>query len=489
MKKKRILLSFIGNNDCQPVHAHGAILSILDAMPFDNVYLLYNHDRYLKPGGDIIDHCRQRFPEMIVKLQAAPAENPTDYNVVYPAMFQAVQSILRKEPDGEFTISLTSGTPVMHACWIFLRQGGVIQADLIQVSREAGISEVSFRLDDFPEIQGADVVKVEMTRLSRENAILRGQRELKHDGMIGECPPIRKMKEQILMFADAAIPLFIRGETGTGKELVAEALHYNSSRKEKPLVRVNCGAIPPELFESVFFGHKKGAFTGAVSDQAGFIRQADGGTLFLDEIAEMPLAMQVKLLRFLDRGAFTPVGRSMEETADVRVVAASHQDLRELVREKKFREDLFYRLVTVEVVIPPLRDRGEDKALIAHYFLERLNARHGKRKRLGASALRMILFHHWPGNARQLRSALEAAYLAAPEEIGAEHVPVVEVEPPVMLGVMLPEGGVDLEGDILPSYYRAALKKSGGNAAEAARLLGLKPHTFRARLKMACVKI
>lgn len=450
-EKKSVFLSFIGNNDCHPEESPGAVLTILEQVRFDAVYLLQNHDRYLKPAADIIRYCRRHFPDLIVQTQAAPAENPTDYNVVYPAMFQAVQSITEKEAGAEFTISLTSGTPVMHACWIFLQQGGVIDAKLIQVSREQGISEVSFRLDDFPEIVGAEAVKVEMTRLSRENALLRRQRKLGHDAIIGQSAPILKMKEQIGLFADATIPLYIRGETGTGKELIAETLHYNSLRKEKALVRVNCGAIPTELFESAFFGHKKGAFTGAISDQEGFIKQADEGTLFLDEIADLPASMQVKLLRFLDRGTFTPVGKTDEEKASVRVLAASNKDLREEVQQKRFREDLFYRLVTVEIVVPPLRDRGEDKVLIAHHFFNRLNTRYGKIKRLDTSAVKMILCYHWPGNVRQLKSAMEAAYLTANETILAEHIPIIEVNASPA-GIMLPENGVDFEGDIVPSY-------------------------------------
>jgi DNA-binding NtrC family response regulator len=487
MASKQVLLSFIGNNDCFIETSPGAIISILKKMSFDVAYLLYNHDKYLKPAGAIIEYANHHFPKLVIRLKSAPAENPTDYNTVYPAMFQAVSSILEEEPDAGFTISLTSGTPVMHACWIFLQQGGVIDGRLIQVSRESGISEVSFELDDFPEIRKPERIKAEITRLSRENAALRNRIGSIGDDIIGESPPMIQMKEQIRLFAEGAIPVLIRGETGTGKELVAEALHYGGPRKEKPLVRVNCGAIPAELFESTFFGHKKGAFTGAVADHAGLIRQADGGTLFLDEIADLPSAMQVKLLRFLDRGAFTPVGQSVEETADVRILTASNHDPRECVRENTFREDLFYRLATIEIPVPPLRDRGEDKVSIAQHLLYRLNARYGGRKRLGSTAIWLIMTYQWPGNVRQLKGALEAAYLVAADEILDRHIPIIEVGR-AAADVFLPEEGVDLNRDVLPAYYRAAMERTGGNAEQAARLLGLKPHTFRARLKSLNVK-
>lgn len=487
---KRILLTFIGNNDCRLAdHSEpGPILAIFDRLPFDAAYLLYNHDGYLKPAAALRQFCRRHHPKIRIHFQSAPAENPTDYNTVYPAMFRAVREVLEKEPEADFTISLTSGTPVMHACWVFLREGGVIPAKLIQVSEEDGILEVSFHLDDFPEIQQPAAVKAEITRLARENRALRSRMGSALEAIVGESPPILQMKEQIGMFAPADIPVLIRGETGTGKELVAEALHYGSGRKEKTLVRVNCGAIPAELFESAFFGHKKGAFTGAISDQEGFFRQADGGTLFLDEIADLPLAMQVKLLRFLDGGGFTPVGKGREEKADVRVVAASNRELREEVRENRFREDLFYRLATVEIVVPPLRNRGEDKVRIARHLLERLNSRYRKRKGLGVSAVKRILAHDWPGNVRQLKSALEGGFLAAGDEIHGADIPIVEIGR-TACEVVLPEGGVDLNHEVLPAYYRAALDRTGGNAEQAAGLLGLKPHTFRARLKAADVKI
>ncbi|MFQ5638808.1 MAG: RNA repair transcriptional activator RtcR family protein, partial [bacterium] len=324
----KILLSFIGNNDCYPNEKPGAILAILHQRPFDKIYLLYNHEKYLKPASEILSYCAKHFPKLTVEYKEALAVNPTDYNTVYPAMYQAVKHILRENKNAEYTISLTSGTPTMHACWIFLRQGGVTDARLIQISRESEISEVIFELDDFPKIQNVDEIKVAMTKLARENKNLINRLQRPQDNFIGESPEILKVKEQIATFADTNIPIFIQGETGTGKELVAEAIHYNSSRKAKSLVKINCGAIPSELFESEFFGHQKGSFTGAVSDKEGKFKLAHGGTIFLDEIADLPLNMQTKLLRVLQDGSFVPVGGAKEERVDVRILSATHSDIR-----------------------------------------------------------------------------------------------------------------------------------------------------------------
>jgi len=282
--------------------------------------------------------------------------------------------------------------------------------------------------------------------------------------------------------ADADIPVFIQGESGTGKELVADAIHYNSPRKKKPLIRVNCGAIPPELFESEFFGYRKGAFTGAVSDKEGKFGLANGGTLFLDEIADLPKVMQVKLLRVLDDGKFTRVGGTKEEKTDLRIISATNKDIGETVRNEDFREDLFYRLVHAEIRLPRLRDRGNDRILIAEHIVGQLNRKHNKKKVPDKSAIDRILAYHWPGNIRQLKNVLETAYVLSDNGISAEDMNIVEIG--TDLGaIVIPDGGIDLSKDILPKYYKAALEKTGGNAEQATKLLRLKPHAFRARLK------
>ena len=478
----KILLTFIGNNDCFPFEKLGAILSILHHREFNKVYLLYNNEKYLKPASDILKYCEDHFPNLKVCYQAALAQNPINYNTVYPAMYKAVKEILSENKNAEYTISLTSGTPTMHASWIFLQQGGMIDAKLIQVSREAKITEVHFELDDFPKIQNVNEIKVEMTKLARENINLKQQLQLNYDNIIGECPDILKVKEKINLFADTSLPIFIQGESGTGKELVAEAIHYNSSRKENNFIKINCGAIPPALFESEFFGHKKGSFTGAIAEKEGKFKQADGGTIFLDEIGDLPLEMQVKLLRVLEDGTFIPVGATKEEKVDVRIISATNQDFRKLVKDGSFREDLFYRLVHTEIYLPTLRERGTDKILIAQHIVKQLNSKHDKRKILDKSAIDLIKKQNWRGNVRQLKNALETAFVFPDENIKAQNMNIVDVDSSFDV-VTIPEDGIDLEKEVIPRYYEAALKKTNGNAEQAAKLLNLLPHTFRARLK------
>src|SRR5437870_6204335 len=226
-------------------------------------------------------------------------------------------------------------------------------------------------------------------------------------GLIGGSEAIRRVQKTIGLAADSDATVLILGETGTGKELVARALHEHGSRKAKPFIAVNCAAIPSELLESELFGHVKGAFTGAGADRQGAFRDADGGTLFLDEIGDMPIAMQAKILRVLQERVVTPVG-GKPATVDVRVVAATHRDLESLVAAGAFREDLLYRLNVVPVPLPPLRERLADIVPLAEHFL-RLSARAGAPKRLTAAAAARLLAHSWPGNVRELKNAIERA--------------------------------------------------------------------------------
>ena len=474
----RILLSFIGNNDCLLPEKKGAIIAILEQRSFDRLYLLYNDESYLRPASALLDYCRHHLD---VRYQPALAADPTDYNTVYPAMYQAVRMIVSENKAAAFTISVTSGTPTMHACWIFLRQGGIIDAELIQVHRESGISAISFVLDDFPKIKNQNIVKTELTKLVRENKNLRAQLQLRSDEIIGESAAIAKVREQIAVLARTDLPVFISGESGTGKELVAAAIHFNSPRCERPFIKVNCGAISPQLFESEFFGHRKGSFSGAIANQSGKIMEADGGTLLLDEIGDLPLEMQVKLLRFLDSGTIQIVGGG-EAQADVRVISATNRDIRQLTREKRFRDDLFYRLVQAEIGLPPLRDRGDDVILIARHILEGLNRKHDQHKTLHPSALAVIRQNRWSGNIRQLKNCLQTAFAFARDEITAETLRIIDVSQSPA-GVYLPPEGIDLENDLLPGYYRMALEQAQQNATRAAHLLGLEPATFRARLR------
>ena len=245
--------------------------------------------------------------------------------------------------------------------------------------------------------------------------------DFRFEGVVGKGGGIDKIYQLIQKVAAGSTNVLITGESGTGKELVARAIHFNGARQDKPFVAVNCGAIPETLIESELFGHVRGAFTGAVSDHAGLFKQADQGTIFLDEVAELPLHLQVKLLRVLQEKSFTPVGGSKQVKVDVRVISASNRDLRKEMEEGRFREDLFYRLNVVQMVLPPLKNRKDDIPALAHYFLRKFAASHGKQvEEISSGALMRLMNHNFPGNVRELENVLEHAVAVTSRNIITE---------------------------------------------------------------------
>jgi DNA-binding NtrC family response regulator len=305
------------------------------------------------------------------------------------------------------------------------------------------------------------------------------------DTLIGASDGMRRVQKTIGMAADSDATVLILGETGTGKELVARALHQHGQRKAKPFVAVNCAAIPADLLESELFGHVKGAFTGASVDRQGAFRDANGGTLFLDEIGDMPLAMQAKILRALQERVVTPVG-GKPVTVDVRVVAATHRDLESLVASGAFREDLLYRLNVVPIPLPPLRERLADIVPLAEHFL-RLSARDGAPKRLTAAAASRLLAHAWPGNVRELKNIIERTnVLVRGAVIVADNLDLARSEhadpdnlPAHWLNADLPTAIAKLEQAMIIHSLAAC----GGNRAEAARRLNINRQLLYAKMQ------
>lgn len=236
-------------------------------------------------------------------------------------------------------------------------------------------------------------------------------------GIVGACDQLVEMRAKIERFAKVQAPVLIVGESGTGKELVAAALHALSPRATKTYLSENCAAIPETLLESVLFGHMKGSFTGAVRDHPGHFVAADKGTLFLDEVGDMPLAMQVKLLRALQEGEVRPVGGSKVKKVDVRVITATNKDLQQMVADGTFREDLFYRLNVLQLVVPPLRERGDDILVLARFFLANENKKTGRALRLSEAAEKALLAAPWPGNVRQLQNEMQRVAALAEGEM------------------------------------------------------------------------
>jgi two-component system nitrogen regulation response regulator NtrX len=265
---------------------------------------------------------------------------------------------------------------------------------------------------------------LEHARLARENETLR-QRLGEHLEIIGESTAVKHLREQIATAAPTNGRVLIAGENGSGKELVARAIHALSARRERPFVEVNCAAIPEELIESELFGHEKGAFTGAVARRRGRFELADGGTLFLDEIGDMSVKTQAKVLRALEEQAFERVGGRETIKVDVRVIAASNRDLQALIAAGRFREDLYYRLDVIPIEVPPLRDRRDDIPALVDHFIRVFSAENGKRmKRLSPEALAYFLTYDWPGNVRELRNMVERLVIMAPRDvIGVDDLP------------------------------------------------------------------
>ena len=306
--------------------------------------------------------------------------------------------------------------------------------------------------------------------------------------LLGHSKPMQRVFELISKIHSTRTSVLITGESGTGKELVARALHTEGNRAKQAFVAVNCGAIPEELLESELFGHKKGAFTGAMADKRGLFLEADGGTLLLDEIGELPLGLQVKLLRALQERKIKPVGGNEEIEVDVRVIAATNRDLEAEVARGAFRADLYYRLNVVEIRLPPLRQRREDIPLLVDHFMRKFTAEHGRTAKLTREALRRIESYDFPGNVRELENVLERAVaLSSGTEIGVADLPEVKTNRviPTPESNVFPDEGVDLER-LLEDYERTwvtrALQHTGGVRKRAATLLGVSFRSLRYRL-------
>ncbi len=358
----------------------------------------------------------------------------------------------------------------------------------------------------FDELMHALNAALEQRRLRSENAYLRSQLEERYrfEGIVGRSRAMRDLFQLLETVAATASTILISGETGTGKEVVARAIHHNSPRRAQRFVALNCSAIPETLLEAELFGHVRGAFTGAVGTRQGRLEQANRGTLFLDEVGTMSPGLQMKLLRVLQEREFERIGDSHSVKVDVRVIAATNSDLARMVQQNEFREDLYYRLNVIPIQLPPLRGRKEDIPLLVQHFLQRFAAQRqgGVESRptspdprptmsVSQQAMRRLMAYHWPGNVRQLENAIERAVALSGgrTQIEVNDLPT-EIqsasEMPVSQEVTLPGDGFDLDayvGNIERELIYRALEKSAGNKGRAAKLLSLKRTTLVEKLK------
>jgi DNA-binding NtrC family response regulator len=302
--------------------------------------------------------------------------------------------------------------------------------------------------------------------------------------LLGASPIIEELYRQLDKVATTEATVLLSGESGTGKELVARSIHQLSFRYDKPFIAVNCGAVSSHLIEAALFGHEKGSFTGAVRQYNGYFEQASYGTLFLDEITEMPVDMQVKLLRVLESGTFMRVGGSTEVKVDVRLIAATNRDLEAAVSERKLRKDLLYRLAVFPIRVPPLRERGDDIELLGKHFLSELNTKHQTKKNFSRASLELMRTYPWPGNVRELKNVIQRAFILAGDTLSIEeHLSNYSLRRPTLQEGMLNFSvGMPL-ADAQKEFILATLKHFSGNKRLTADALGISLKTLYNRLK------
>ena len=341
-----------------------------------------------------------------------------------------------------------------------------------------------------------NAIETKLLRREVEQVRKERAREFNFRQIVGESPAMKKMLGLAAKVAESEVSsVLLQGESGTGKDLVAKAIHYGSQRAERPFVAVNCAALPATLIESELFGYEKGAFTDAKARKEGLFEQAEGGTLLLDEIGELELSLQAKLLRVLEEGAFRRVGGLKDIPLDVRVLAASNRDLKTESEAGRFRLDLYYRLSIIQIDIPSLRERGDDVLLLSQHYIDTIGARLKRSKRikgLSPEATEVFRKYNWPGNVRELRNVIERALiLEDSDQITTEYLPGGLLEAPrlehtntddVRAQFVLPEKGISLDEAEL-SFVRQAIQRSGGNQTRAAELLGISRDQLRYRLK------
>lgn len=484
MSKKTWLISWVGkaDHDCAEGARGGDIGPIAAAVkahaPFDKICLLTNYE--FERSKAFCTWLEETTGCVETDLFGIELSSPTNYAEIYEKVSRELKALRLPNDDTELTFHLSPGTPAMTAIWIILAKTR-FPAKLIQTSKENGLESVDFVFDlaneYLPEFLQRSSERIE--RLSSVNPTAPEFSKLIHRSSV--------MREQIQLAQKIAaheVPVLILGETGTGKELFAEAIHEASSRIGKPFIAVNCGAMSKDLANSELFGHKRGAFTGADSSRPGHFREAEGGSLFLDEIGDLPLDSQVRLLRALQQQEITPLGESKPVKVNVRIIAATHRDLAKEVAAGRFREDLFHRLAVGILNLPPLRERDGDLDLLIDHMLDQINCDASEKpevqhKELSSSARNILLSHDWPGNIRELyHTLLRAAIWSSSATIEA-----TDIQRSLLHVRKTDEGlldrslvkGFDLQAlldEISRHYIGRALQKCGNKKKRAAELLG-----------------
>jgi DNA-binding NtrC family response regulator len=531
----------------------GPILSILSARQFDFLFLFFTpHTR--SNAKEIRREVEKRDPSCHVRLHEILVSDPRDYSSLMGKLAREVREIVSTSRTADHSVCVSSGTAEMRAAWFLLTAVGVLPATLLRVGSPAqplfgpaNVKEVRTDTESWSSLRDlvmpmayfdSDIaprrrpaVRDDIENLNRQTGsvsqaaerleaeisesrsrlahiVLVGARAadvmgphphldeaLQEIGIVVTSAALRFAVERAATAATAAVPVLLLGETGTGKELFARLVHRLSERADKPMVAVNCAAIPKDLAESHLFGHTKGAFTGAHAPSKGVFGKADGGTVFLDEIGELPLEIQAKLLRVLEQGTFTQVGTATESKVDVRVIAATNRNLEQEVAAKHFRQDLYYRLNVARVELPSLRSRRSDVRQFAAAFLERINQRRSNPASLSKDALSRLEKYDWPGNVRELLNVLESSVLFAKTAVlGPDDLIITASDGGADPFAYLPDPveGFSIEaylGQVRKQLFLRALQQSGGNQAQAAKLLDVTKQAISNFLKGEVVNV
>lgn len=436
-------------------------------------------------AGKYVEWLKNKTDSIITRYDI-DLSSPTHFGEIHQAASSVISEKIKKYgPDARLVFHLSPGTPAMAAVWILLAKTR-FPAELIESSKEHGVKTALVPFDISVELI-PDLLRKTDKSLERMAA-----------GLPDDAPEFKdiihrsEIMQQVILkarrVASHSIPVLIEGESGTGKELLARAIHAASPRKDKPLITLNCGAIPHELVESELFGHEKGSFTGAITERIGHFEAAHQGTLFLDEIGELPKDIQVKLLRTLQEGEVKRIGSIRIRNVDVRIIAATNRNLMEEVSAGLFREDLFYRLAVAVIKLPPLRDRSGDIGLLVDQFLNRINRENETisgqtHKNISVSAKNILLQHSWPGNIRELQNTLTRAMVWSVDETLSDNDIKDALLPVKAAGACIDnilnqslENGIDLPSiinTVAVHYLERGLEKTHGNKTKTAKILGL----------------
>lgn len=485
---QRILLSFTGRQDpFNSAGKDGPVLSLLQACKEKGLF-----DRTVLFSTSETEHVARKLAEIVRDRFEIPADvydtgvnDPTDYAEILRGLRVQWSRVCSNFLGAQLYVSISSGSPHMHACWLMLASSGEVMGRLIYKRDssqmklgQAEVVEIDPRFIEFPKVPQFTVPEA-LPEISSDEVT----ETIRESGIIGNHPVMFDILNKAARYAQYDIPVLITGPTGTGKELLARFIHNVSRRRKRPFVPVHSGAIPDSLIESELFGYEKGAFTGAESRRPGKFENADQGTVFLDEIGDMPPIVQLKLLRALDSGAITPVGAGDPRPVNVRVIAATHRNLKQMVASETlpFREDLYYRLAGVTIELPALSERRTDIPAIASYIIGRFNRQYGKKLKIADTAMGLLQQRSWPGNVRELQHVLiDAAIMCRGDMIEPDDLKSFSGTDDSWQALRLPDlhEGFSLKifkEEIGGKIIEKALQMSYGNQTLAAKLLGMTP--------------